>query len=67
MALWTQFYSDMGIQVKSPLLAQAVSQEIFNKLLIQSETRPAKISTSTETAGAQELSLTNQEHLDRDK
>ena len=41
MALWTQFYSDMGIQVKDPLLAQAVSQDIFNKLLIQSETRLA--------------------------
>lgn len=34
-ALWSSFYSQMGIKMEDPLLLQSVSQRIFDTLLVQ--------------------------------
>lgn len=33
-AMWTLFYSQMGLKREDPLLLQSVSQEVFNTLLL---------------------------------
>ena len=39
--LWENFYTQMGMETRDPLLLQSVNQEIFDTLLVQSETSKA--------------------------
>ena len=42
-ALRANFYSQMGMEIRDPLLLQSVSQEIFDTLLVKSETSKATL------------------------